>query len=268
MRKNNFVSIVIISLNTKKKFIRSLNSAYSQNYKKKEIIVIDGLSKDGTDELIKKNKKKINKLITEKDKGIYDAMNKGIKYANGDWIVFLNSGDIFYKNNIVKKVFSSKSFKNNLNQDIIYGNSIIINKQLKYYVNSKNINTQSIHMPFCHQSSFVKSRLLKKNKFDLQYKICADFNFFINMYKSKKKFKRLDDIFCIVEGGGLSDKSRFRVFNENLKILFKNSVFIKNLAKLIFHYLILAATQFLKKILPDLIIQQILRKKYKKNILN
>ena len=65
----------------------------------------------------------------------------------------------------------------------------------------------------------------------------------------------------------MSDKSRFRVFNENLKILFKNSIFIENLAKLVFHYLILLATQFLKKILPNLIIQQILRKKYKQNIL-
>ena len=268
MVKNNFISIIIISLNTKKKLIKSLNSAYSQNYKKKEIIVIDGLSNDGTDELIKKNKKKINKLIIEKDKGIYDAMNKGIKCASGDWIVFLNSGDIFYKNNIIKKVFSSRLSKIDLNQDIIYGNTIIVNKQLKYCVNSKNINNQSINMPFCHQSSFVKSRLLKKNKFDLQYKICADFNFFLNMYKSKKVFKKLDDIFCIVEGEGLSDKSRFRVFNENLKILFKNSIFIENLAKLVFHYLILLATQFLKKILPNLIIQQILRKKYKQNILN
>lgn len=268
MEKNNFISIIIISLNTKKKFIKSLNSAYSQNYKKKEIIVIDGLSKDGTDTLIKKNKKKINKLIIEKDKGIYDAMNKGIKYAKGDWIIFLNSGDIFYKNNIIKKVFLSKLSKIGLSEDIIYGNTVVINKQLKYFVNSKNFNRQSINMPFCHQSSFVKSKLLKKNRFDLQYKICADFNFFMRMYKSKKVFKKLDNIFCIVEGEGLSDKSRFRVFNENLKILFKNSIFTENLIKLILHYLILLTSQLLKKILPNIIIQQILKKKYKFNILD
>ena len=81
------ISIIIVSLNTKNDFIKSLKSAISQN-KKSEIIVVDGVSKDGTIKEINRYKKYINKIIIKKDKGIYSAMNNGVKYASGKWIYF------------------------------------------------------------------------------------------------------------------------------------------------------------------------------------
>ena len=102
-------SIVVISLNTKNQFLKTINSIKKQKYKKYELIVVDGNSIDGTKEEIKKINLKSKKYIIEKDKGIYDAMNKGIKKSSGKWIIFLNSGDIFYDKNVLEKVSKKKN---------------------------------------------------------------------------------------------------------------------------------------------------------------
>jgi glycosyltransferase involved in cell wall biosynthesis len=105
MRKTNFkISIVVVSLNTKKDTVNTINSILLQSYKNYEILVIDGKSNDGTVEFLRKNSNKIN-FISKKDKGIYDAMNKGSHLASGEWIMFLNSGDIFYNNKVLSNIF-------------------------------------------------------------------------------------------------------------------------------------------------------------------
>ena len=266
MNKNIYFSIIIVSLNTKEKLRNTLESVYKQKIypKNYEIIVVDGMSIDGTQEEILNKKNKIDKLIIEKDAGIYDAMNKGIKYANGEWIIFLNSGDLFYKNNILKKIYSYKLSEN----DVIYGDTIVNNKEFKYKINGKLFNKNSINIPFCHQSSFVKSHLLKKYNFDLEYKICSDFDFFIKIKKKKKIFKKVNLIISTIEAGGLSDKNRFKAFIENSKIIFRHALSFKNIFKIIFFFLFLSISQFSKLLLPNMIIRKILRKKYKKSIIN
>ena len=182
--KHIYFSVIVVSLNTKEKLRNTLESIYKQkiNRENYEIIVVDGMSIDGTQEEILKKDNKIDKLIIEKDSGIYDAMNKGIKYSKGEWIIFLNSGDLFYNNYVLKKIYSCKINEN----DIIYGDTIVDNKKFLYRVNGKLFNENSINIPFCHQSCFVKTNILKKNNFDLKYKICSYFNFFTKIYKKKK----------------------------------------------------------------------------------
>ena len=102
-------SIIVVSLNTKNKFLKTIRSIEKQKYKNYEIIIVDGKSKDGTIDIIKKFKKKKIKFIIEKDKGIYDAMNKGVKISSGKWIIFLNSGDIFNNFNVLKKISQKKN---------------------------------------------------------------------------------------------------------------------------------------------------------------
>ena len=101
-------SIIVVSLNTKLDLIKTLNSIFKQKYKKYEIIVIDGLSSDGSIEYIRKLKNKNICKIIERDKGIYDAMNKGIKKAKNKWTIFLNSGDTFYNSFTLLNVLMSK----------------------------------------------------------------------------------------------------------------------------------------------------------------
>ena len=169
------ISIIIVSLNTKTEFLKTLNSIKNQKFYNYEVIVIDGDSTDGTVKEIKNNKKFITKYIIGKDKGIYDAMNKGIKLASGDWIMFLNSGDMFFDNFVLQKL-KINSLKN---KEVVFGDTVVDNKDIKYLVNSKMFDSKTIIMPFCHQSSLVKRDILKKNNFSLKYKFSSDFNFFL-----------------------------------------------------------------------------------------
>ena len=104
MKKNTKFSIIVVSLNTKNDFVKTINSIYNQRYNNFEIILVDGNSNDGTILEINKLNKKIKKKIIEKDKGIYHAMNKGIKHITSDLTIFLNSGDIFNNRNILNKI--------------------------------------------------------------------------------------------------------------------------------------------------------------------
>ena len=99
-KENNYplISIITVVLNNSSHLQKTLNSIFNQKYQNYELIVIDGKSTDGTVDIIKKNKKKIDKWISEKDKGIYDAFNKGMNLAKGDYIGFVNSDDILLPN--------------------------------------------------------------------------------------------------------------------------------------------------------------------------
>ena len=101
-------SIIVVSLNTKKKFLKTIKSIKKQRFRNYEVMIVDGKSIDGTINEIKKIKNKKIKYIIEKDKGIYDAMNKGVAKSLGDWIIFLNSGDIFYNCDVLKKISLKK----------------------------------------------------------------------------------------------------------------------------------------------------------------
>jgi glycosyltransferase involved in cell wall biosynthesis len=261
--KKNLISIIVVSLNTKVDFLKTLKSINKQTYKNYEILVVDGNSSDGTKKEIIKRKKTISKFVIEKDKGIYHAMNKGIKMSSGNWIIFMNSGDLFYKKNVLYN-FISENVKN---CDIVYGDTLVSAKNLKYVVNSKPFEYKTLLMPFCHQSVFVKSNILKKRNFSLIYRFSSDFDFFYYCYLSKKKFQKIDYIISKVTSGGFSDKNRQMVFNENLTIIKKKG----NKSLLYFLYLI-KISQYLKDIIrfifPSFIQELILKKKYKKNLVN
>ena len=178
------LSIIVVSLNSKNDFIKTIKSVVNQTYKKKEIIIVDGLSSDGTIEQIQKFKKYFSKIVIEKDKGIYDAMNKGINFSSGKWTMFLNSGDTFYKKDTLDKIFKQKLLDN----DILFGDTLINNKGIKYLVKAKNFTINTIIMPFCHQSTIVKTKILKNLMFSLKYRYSSDFHFFSNAIIKKKNF--------------------------------------------------------------------------------
>ena len=253
-----FFSIVVVSLNTKNDFIKTISSIEKQEYKNYEIIIVDGDSIDGTKNEIIKKKKIISKIIIERDKGIYHAMNKGIKVSSGRWIIFMNSGDIFYNKKVLKK-FIKKEIKN---YDIIHGDTIVSTKNLKYLVKSKEFDFKTYLMPFSHQSVFVNSALLKKKNFSLKYKISSDFDFFYSCFLKKRKFKKINNIISVVKSGGLADKNRQKVFNENIMIVRK-----KRNRILIYMLYLIKINQyfkdFLKMIFPNSFQKIILKKKYK-----
>lgn len=255
-------SIIVVSLNTKDFFLKTINSIIKQEYKNFEIIVIDGKSIDGTQDVILKKKKYFSKYIIEKDTGVYHAMNKGIVLSKGEWIIFMNSGDIFFNKFVLQKISKKISFK----LDVIFGDTSIDHLFLNVCKKSNYFHENTAIMPFCHQSVFVKSSLLKKQNFSLKYRYSSDFNFFYSCYLNKKNFKKINLIISKVVSGGLADKNRQKVFNENLMIVERNNS--KNLKYILFK---MKLNQYFKDlckmVIPDFIKKIILKNKYRNSIL-
>ena len=183
--KINF-SIIVVSLNTKKDFLYTLKSILKQKLVKYQIIVVDGKSSDGTLQIINKYKKKIEDIIIEKDDGIYEAMNKGLKKTKFPWVIFLNSGDSFFYNRTLLKINSILNLNKEI--DICIGNNVV-NDEIKYISKLKKLDQNSTSSSFSHQSTVCKSSLFKRKKFDTKFKIAADYEFFkYNFYKKKKNF--------------------------------------------------------------------------------
>lgn len=260
--KKKILSIIIVSLNTKKALIKTLTSCFKQDRKDIEIIVVDGLSTDGSVKEILKYKNKISKIIIQKDRGIYDAMNKGINVSKSDWIIFMNSGDKFCNINVVNRL---KKFKKK-DADIIFGNTIINNDKFRYLVEGNKFQKNSVLMPFCHQSTITKNKILKKFLFNIKYNISADFDFFYRCLINNYNFKKYNNVIAEVGSGGLSDQNRQIVFNENINILKKYNK-KKYIGKLYCFKFIEILKTVIKTVLPNFFINFILVNKYKKKVL-
>ncbi len=266
MIRNIKFSIIVVSLNTKNDFIKTINSILNQKYSNYEIIVIDGNSSDGTIQEINKLKNKIKKKIIEKDSGIYHAMNKGIKYINSNLTVFLNSGDILYNKNILNKINSIMQKQNKI--DIIVGKNII-KSDFKYYSNYKKINDLTFSSVFSHQSAFIKSKLFLKKKYDLKYKIAADFELFKYFYKKNKIFYYTDLTCSISKADGISDKNRLLALSEfyNISKKYANNKQISFFFKYIFNFSYISLVKLMKLIIPNKITLLILKFKYRNHCL-
>lgn len=162
------VSVVTVCYNCKDEIEKTLNSVFKQTYGNIEYIIIDGGSTDGTVDIIKKHSRIISKFISEPDKGVYDAMNKGIDMASGEWINFMNAGDYFTDDKVIEEFF--RKSQNMEHSDILYGDTIVRYPFGEYYLKAEGGH-------WFHQSIFAKASLLKSLKFNLHYKICADHDF-------------------------------------------------------------------------------------------
>lgn len=223
------ISVITINYNNKEGLERTLKSVSSQDYQDFEYIVIDGGSTDGSKELIEKFADKITYWVSEPDRGIYNALNKGILAANGEYVYFLNSGDIFIDFNSLKK---SAHFVDIY--DIIYfniqlrGQDIDIIKEypsdLDFYFFSQDT------LP--HQATFIKASAFKQTGlYDESMKIAADWKWFINgICFSNLSFKKIDDTFSIFFLDGISSHNTELLqierekFIDELPICFKNDV--------------------------------------------
>lgn len=166
------ISVITINLNNKNGLERTINSVINQTaFENIEYIIIDGNSTDGSKEVIEHYKDKITYYVSEKDEGLYDAMNKGCSKATGKYCLFLNSGDNFWTNNVVEQMIPY------LDKDIVFGNLIINEKLIKKYPD-KISDKYWLYDTLPHPSSFIKTSLIKKLKYDKTYKIISDWIFF------------------------------------------------------------------------------------------
>ena len=253
------ISIITVTFNSEKTIRDTIESVHSQDYDNIEHVIIDGDSKDNTIEIVKSYGDKISYFISEKDDGIYDAMNKGIKLAEGTWTIFLNSGDIFYDENILlnfSKILEKKD------EDVIHADTVVRYENMKYNSSSKIFNHKTHRIPFCHQSSFTKTSILNKNLFNLKYKLSSDFELFLRLFKQKKKFTKVNMIIAEIESGGLSDTNRFQVLKENFDILKTNKMLTLSRSMIIFDFIYLFISKIIKTLIPNKFFNYVLKLKY------
>jgi len=240
------VSIITINYNSKKDLESTIISVVNQSYPNIEYIVIDGGSSDGSIEIIKKYEKYISYWVSEPDRGIYDAMNKGLDLASGFWINFKNSGDRFYDNDSLTSIDLNKYEKEGI--DIVYGPSYnlygnIIIDSLNVY----NLDLGKLHLGRTmppHQSSLFKFELFKKYRYPIEYKISSDFDFILKMYLDGRKIVFDSNLITLFKMGGVSTKNEILTVRE--KFLITKKYF--PIQKIILNYTILLIEVYIKSI--------------------
>lgn len=176
------VSVITINLNNRAGLEQTIQSVKDQSSADKEFIVIDGASTDGSVDVINANTSSIDKWISEKDKGIYDAMNKGIAMASGDYLLFINSGDRLFSNQVI---WHFVEFEKDKSFQVIYGNSEVHTKKKTWLLEPP----AKPHLNFWyrktlnHQAVFMRRDLfLSFGNYNLDYKICADFDILLKVF--------------------------------------------------------------------------------------
>lgn len=223
------ISIITVVYNAEHLIEKTILSVINQSFTNIEFIVIDGNSSDNTINIIKKHNSKISKFISEKDNGIYDAMNKGLKLANAEYVLFLNAGDELYDPKTLESIFSK-----NANADIYYGNTAIINKNGDILSDRRlkpptNLSWKSLKFGMCvsHQS-FIPKRLLC-DFYNSQYKIAADIDWVINVLKQADSIVYTHDYISKFLEGGTSNKKRKSALIERFSIMVKHYGFFQTL---------------------------------------
>ena len=221
---NPLISIITVCYNSEKTIKDTIESVLNQTYKNFEYIIVDGKSTDNTLHIINQYDDKRIKLISEKDNGIYDAMNKGIKVAKGDIIATINSDDILENDLIFSTIVNN--FKED--DEILYGNVRYYNydfsKIIRDYISGPN--NKKTWCP-AHPSLYIKKRVFNKiGLYDLQYKISADYDFMIRCKINKIGFKYINQYFVKMRYGGKSNgiAGYFNNFVECIKVLKNNNV--------------------------------------------
>ncbi len=213
------ISIVTVVYNGAQTIEATIKSILDQSYKNIEYIIIDGNSSDGTQDIIKSYENSISKWISEPDKGIYDAMNKGIKLSTGDYIWFMNSGDEIADNIVLEEIISS-----NPNSDIYYGDTIMIDSDGNEIGNRRLTPPEKLTwksfkkgMLVSHQSFIVKKNIIKQ--YNLTYKFSADFEWCLLALKKAKKTTNTHRILSKFLDGGITKQNIIPGLKERFRIM-------------------------------------------------
>lgn len=196
------LSIITINYNNKEGLKRTIKSVLQQTFKDFEWIVIDGGSADGSKALIEQNSEHFVYWVSEMDNGIYQAMNKGIKKAQGDWVLCLNSGDWLYESCTLEKVFAN-DFEG---YDVVYGNMTAIGENgQRILLYEKPISLYYFYNnQICQQAAFFRRELYLEAMYDESYKIAADWAYCIDLVLRGKIFYHIDQMVCFFDDNGVS----------------------------------------------------------------
>lgn len=198
------LSIITINFNNLDGLQKTIDSVLCQTWKEFEWIFIDGGSTDGSKELIKKTAAECSNVsywCSEPDKGVYNAQNKGITHANGEYMNFMNSGDIFYDKNVLLNIFNVKQ-----SADVIYGDWYWCDKNNSWIdLYPKKVSIASLYCDnICHQAMFIKGEILKEKGYDESYTIVADWARWMELACKGNTFQYIPVVVCKYQLGGFS----------------------------------------------------------------
>lgn len=246
------LSIITSVWNNKETIKDAIESVLNQTYENIEYVLVDGGSSDGTIDIVKSYGDRISKFVSEKDKGIYDGLNKGVSLATGDVVAFLHSDDLYENNTVVEeiaKMFQADSSLDGVYGDLIYTYKDDTSKVLRYW-KSRDFDKKLLArgwMP-AHPTLFLKRDVYERfGGFDLSFKIAADYDFMLRVLNGGIKVKYIPQVLYKMRVGGESNKSIKNIMlksREDLQALKKNNVggvyslLLKNLSKI---------TQFINK---------------------
>jgi len=194
------ISVVTVCYNCEDTIEKTILSVVKQTYSSIEYIIVDGLSSDRTVDVVRKHlKDKRIIFISEPDDGLYDAMNKAIDIASGDYIIFMNSGDIFASETVLSDIIEALDGKN----ELVYGNVIRLKHGGRVLEKYGNRYTPMFLLlqgrMICHQSIFTRCDIMKEYRFNTDFSITADYDFLTRVIQNKRKMKYVDITVSIVD---------------------------------------------------------------------
>ncbi|MPM41255.1 hypothetical protein SDC9_87905 [bioreactor metagenome] len=223
-------SIITVTYHAESVLEETILSVVSQTYHNIEYIIVDGASKDRTLSIVNKYRDRIQAVVSEPDKGLYDAMNKGLKIAKGEYVCFLNAGDTFHEDDTLQLIVHQLN-KSNVLPDVIYGETALVDAQ-RHFVRMRRLQTPDTlnwksfrqGMLVCHQA-FIAKRALAET-YDLNYRFSADFDWCIRVMKKASLLHntRLTLIDYLDEG--MTTKNRKASLKERFRIMAKHYGYI------------------------------------------
>lgn len=209
-------SIITINYNNAEGLRKTIESVINQTYKDYEYIIIDGGSTDGSTDVIKEYADKITYWISEKDDGIYNAMNKGVAVAKGDYCNFMNSGDVFYNKTVLEKVDDENYVEDIMTGDLLFNNGCLC-------ISPKQVTMKDFYYKtLFHQASFIRTSLLKEKPYDETLKIASDWKFFFEQIAIEgHSYIHLPFCIALFEVGGISANAHDLIRKEQYQVIHK-----------------------------------------------
>lgn len=210
------ISMITISYCAANHIGKTIESVLAQTYTDYEYIFVDGGSNDDTVAIIESYRQQFEargvcyRVKSEPDKGIYDAMNKGVDRASGQWVLMLNAGDCLADERVLQDIFEEKTY----DEEVLYGDTLQHSGAYLRFAQAQPAQLLTEYMPFCHQSAFVKAETLRRFRFDTAYAICADYDLFVRLYRSGAAFRQLSRTVSVYSMDGVSETRAAKVFSE------------------------------------------------------
>ena len=204
------VTVITVARNARNDLRRTMESVARLSYPDVEYIVVDGASTDGTVEMLEKSKGV--RWTSEADRGIYDAMNKGVTKATGEWVIFMNAGDRFASDDVIERVFSHPETDA---ADVIYGD--VVKRGTVCSASPEPVDGH--RMFFCHQSCIARCKCLIDTPFDISHRMSADFQWVKMMIKQGRRLVYVPVAVSEFDTGGVSNTSRSRGLADNMRVI-------------------------------------------------